>query len=82
MTPINLVVKKSDGWKRLPAQSKGFTQNDTGTACFAEATVVDDLTGKSGEKIYPGVPYRFDVTNDMYIKTVNCTCNFGVVTEV
>ncbi len=87
MASQNFKVTEDDEWKSLPAGSTRFTQNDEGTAFFAEASDVADLDvpdgeGEliTGEKIYPGVPYLLDATKNYHIRTVGATCSFGLAT--
>jgi len=81
MASQDFKVEVSEGWKALPAGTKRFTQNDDGQAFWGEAALVGDLADKTGEKVYPGVPYSVDSSKLYFIKTIGSTCNFGVVTE-
>ncbi len=72
-------VTEAEGKKALPLGTVGFTQNDNGAAFLLVGT---NEEGVSGERIYPGVPYRgLDAAVQHYIRAVGATCSFGIVTE-
>lgn len=81
MAAENFTVTEENGWKVLPTGCKGWTQNNHVRAYFAEATTLEELAGKNGEKILPESTYRVDSTKTYFIRAVGAAATFGLAME-
>lgn len=78
MAQSDLVVTVAEGWVAVPLGTKAFTQNSDWVAFYGQAATAGDLTGVTGARMVPHVPYLIDTDVQYFVRAVGSTAIFSL----